>query len=214
MKYVPLIGALVIAYLAGGIPVSYIVARLTRGVDLRQVGSGAVSPSNLYKQAGLWPAVAAGVFEVGKGALGPALAAGRPLWAISLAGFLAVTGHNWSPFLKGGGGRGLSTATGALAIVAWPGAVLLCAGLLGGSAVRHVYVGMTVALIALIPMLFLVQGSGQAIAGAVVVFPIGAKTAVLFFRKRRSVGEEADDPVGEEADDPVVEEADDPVGEP
>jgi acyl phosphate:glycerol-3-phosphate acyltransferase len=197
MRYVLLICALVIAYLAGSIPMSNIVARLTRGVDLRQVGSGTVSPSNLYLQAGLWPAVAAGVFEVGKGAVGSALALGQPLWVISLAGFLAVTGHNWSPFLKGSGGRGISTATGALAIVAWPGAVLLCAGLLSGAAVRHLYVGMSVALFALIPVLFLVQGSGQAIAGAVVIFPVGAKTAVLLFRKRRSVSEEADDPVVE-----------------
>lgn len=190
MKYVLLIGPLVAAYLAGSIPASNIVARLTRGVDLRQVGSGMVSPSSLYHQAGLWPTVAAGLFEVGKGAVGPALAVGQPLWAVSLAGFLAVTGHNWSPFLKGGGGRGLSTATGALAIVAWPGAVLLCAGLLGGAATRHVYLGMTVALIALVPVLFLLRGAGDAIAGAVVLLPIGAKTVVLLYRQRRAVRQE------------------------
>ena len=190
MKYVVLIAALVAAYLAGSIPVSNIVARLTRGADLRQFGSGAVSPSNLYRVAGLWPTVAAGLFEVGKGAVGPALAVRQPLWAVSLAAFLAVTGHNWSPFLKGGGGRGLSTATGALAIVAWPGAVVLCAGLLCGAAARHIYVGMSVALIALVPMLFLVGGSGDAIAGAVVMLPIGAKTVVVLCRRRRAARQE------------------------
>jgi glycerol-3-phosphate acyltransferase PlsY len=185
MKYVLLAGALVAAYLAGAVPVSNIVARLTRGVDLRQVGSGTVSPSNLYQVAGLWPTVIAGLFEVGKGAVGPALAIRQPLWAVSLAGFLAVTGHNWSPFLKGGGGRGLSTATGALAIVVWPGAVVLCAGLLAGAAARHVYLGMTIALAALLPVLFLLRGAGYAIAGAVVVLPVGAKTVVLLYRQRR-----------------------------
>jgi glycerol-3-phosphate acyltransferase PlsY len=191
VKCLLLFGALVVAYLAGSIPVSNIVARLTRGVDLRQVGSGIVSPSNLYHQAGLWPTVAAGVFEVGKGAVGPALAFRQPLWAVSLAGFLAVTGHNWSPFLKGGGGRGLSTATGALAIVAWPGAVLLCAGLLSGAATRRIYLGMTVALVALVPVLFLLRGSGDAIAGAVVELPIGAKTVVLLYRQWRASRQEA-----------------------
>lgn len=191
MKYVLLAGALVAAYLAGAIPVSNIVANLTRGVDLRQVGSGTVSPSNLYPQAGLWPTVVAGMFEVGKGAVGPALAIRQPLWALSLAGFLAVAGHNWSPFLKGGGGRGLSTATGALAVVAWPGAVVLCAGLLFGAAARHVYIGMTAALIALVPVLFLLRGTGDAIAGAVVVLPIGAKTVVLLYRQRRAARLEA-----------------------
>jgi glycerol-3-phosphate acyltransferase PlsY len=191
MKYVLLIGALAAAYLAGAVPVSNIVARMTRGVDLREFSSGVVSPSNLYRLAGLWPTVAAGLFEVGKGAVGPALAVRQPLWALSLAGFLAVTGHNWSPFLKGGGGRGLSTATGALAIVAWPGAVVLCAGLLIGAAVRHIYVGMSVALIALVPVLFLLRGSGGAIASAVVVLPIGAKTVVLLYRQRRAARREA-----------------------
>jgi acyl phosphate:glycerol-3-phosphate acyltransferase len=191
MKYAALIGALIAAYLAGAIPVSNIVAGLSRGVDLRQFGSGGVSPSNLYRLAGLWPTVIAGLFEVGKGAVGPALAFGQPLWAVSLAGFLAVAGHNWSPFLKGVGGRGLSTATGALAIVAWPGAVLLCAGLACGAATRHVYIGMSAALIALVPMLFLFGGSGDAIAGAVVLLPIGAKTAIVFYRQRRKTTQES-----------------------
>lgn len=199
MKYVLLIGVLAAAYLAGAVPVSNIVARMTRGVDLREFGSGVVSPSNLYRLAGLWPTIAAGLFEVGKGAVGPALAVRQPLWALSLAGFLAVTGHNWSPFLKGSGGRGLSTATGALAIVAWPGAVVLCAGLLTGAAVRHIYVGMSVALIALVPVLFLVRGSGGAIAGAVVVLPIGAKTVVLLYRQRRTARREAASSPQEEA---------------
>lgn len=191
MNYALLVGALIAAYLAGAIPVSNIVAHLTRGVDLREIGSGTVSPSNLYRVVGLWPTVAAGVLEVGKGAVGPTLAIRQPLWAVSLAGFLAITGHNWSPFLKGGGGRGLSTATGALAIVAWPGAVLLCAGLLVGAAVRHVYIGMSAALIALVPVLFLYRGSGYAIAGAVVVLPIGAKTVALLYRQRRDARREA-----------------------
>lgn len=185
MTYLLAAGILAAAYLAGAIPVSYIVARLTRGVDLRQVSSGTASPSNLYHVAGIWPTIAAGLAEVGKGAIGPALATGRPLWLVSLAGFLAVTGHNWSPFLKGGGGRGLSTATGALAVVAWPGAVLLCAGLIGGAAARHIYIGMSIALTALLPVLFLLRGSGYVIAGAVIVLPIGAKTAVLRYRERR-----------------------------
>lgn len=185
MRDAVLAGALVAAYLVGGIPVSYLVARKAYKVDLRQFGSGRVSPSNLYRLGGLRPAVAAGLFEVAKGAVGPALAWGQPLWAIALAGFLAVTGHNWSPFLKGGGGRGLSTATGAMAVVAWPGALLLCAGLIGGSAARHVYVGMSIALAGLVPLLYFLDGSGYAIAGAVVLLPIGAKTVVVLYRDRR-----------------------------
>lgn len=186
MRYALLAGILVAAYLVGGIPVSYLVARKAYKVDLRRFGSGQVSPSNLFHLGGLRAAVVAGLFEVAKGAVGPALAFGQPLWVVALAGFLAVTGHNWSPFLKGGGGRGLSTATGAMAVVAWPGAVVLCVGLIGGAATRHVYVGMSVALVALVPVLYFLDKSGYAIAGAVVLLPIGAKTVVLIYRDRRA----------------------------
>jgi glycerol-3-phosphate acyltransferase PlsY len=189
VTYLLAIGILAAAYLAGAVPASNIVARLTHGIDLRQIGSGTVSPSNLYRVAGLWPTVAAGLVEVGKGAIGPALATGQPLWLVSLAGFLAVTGHNWSPFLKGGGGRGISTATGALAVVAWPGAVVLCAGLMAGAATRHIFIGMSIALAAVLPVLFLLRGSGYVIASAVVILPIGAKTAVMRYRERRATAE-------------------------
>ena len=136
MKYLLLGGVLMVAYLAGAVPVSNIVARLTRGVDLRQVGSGMVTPSNLYSRPVCGRPSWRAYSRSAKARWGLPLAIRQPLWAISLAGFLAVTGHNWSPFLKGGGGRGLSTATGALAVVVWPGAVLLCAGLLIGAAAR------------------------------------------------------------------------------
>jgi glycerol-3-phosphate acyltransferase PlsY len=191
VRYALLAVALVAAYLAGGIPVSYLVARKAYQVDLREFGSGQVSPSNLYRLAGLRPAVAAGLFEVAKGAVGPALAFGQPLWAVALAGFLAVAGHNWSPFLKGAGGRGLSTATGAMAVLAWPGALVLCAGLIGGAVARHVYIGMSVALAALVPVLYVIGKSGYAIAGGVVLLPIAAKTVVLLYRERRDGRREA-----------------------
>jgi glycerol-3-phosphate acyltransferase PlsY len=197
MRYALLTAIFIAAYLAGAVPVSYIVAQLTRGIDLRQVGPGTVSPSSLYRVAGLWPTVAAGFFEVGKGVIGPALAIRQPLWALALAGFLAVTGHNWSPFLRGAGGRGLSTATGALMIVAWPGAALLCAGLVIGAATRHIYLAMSAALIVLIPLLGWWGGSGSAIAGAVVLLPIGAKTVVVIYRRRRDDRREPASPVAD-----------------
>ena len=91
-------GILVVAFVAGAIPFSNLVARRTRGVDLRQFGTGTVSGSALYRVAGFGPLAAAGVLEVAKGAAGPALAtaAGRPALA-AIAGGVAVVGHTWSP---------------------------------------------------------------------------------------------------------------------
>jgi acyl phosphate:glycerol-3-phosphate acyltransferase len=184
---VALAGALALAYLIGSIPLSQVVAR-TRGVDLAVVGSRAVSPSNLYRTVGRWPAIIAGALELAKGALAAAVpvALGRPGLAAA-AGALAVAGHNWSPFLRGAGGRGLSPATGALMVACWPGAAVMCLGLAVGTALRRVIPAMGFALVALVPVVLLTRGPAGAIAVATIVTPIGVKTAVLLRRRRLMV---------------------------
>ena len=163
---------LVIAFVAGSIPFSNLAARATRGVDLRTVGSGTVSGTSLFRVAGFPALAVAGILDVGKGALGPALAGGdRPTLA-AFAGGLAVIGHNWSPFLRGAGGRGVAPALGALLVQAWPGAVLLLGGLVVGKAFRETGLGGFVAEVALTPVLALLEGAAGALAGAAVTVPM------------------------------------------
>lgn len=170
----PPAAVLAVAYLAGAVPVSWLVARLVAGTDLREVGTGTVSGTLLYEVAGFGPLVVGGVLDVGKGAVGPLLAADRPVVA-GLAAGLAVAGHNWSPFLRGGGGRGISPALGALAVVAWPGSVLLLAGLVGGRAAHHTALGSFVAQALLVPLLWLVGGGMGTLAGGCVLAALWGK---------------------------------------
>jgi glycerol-3-phosphate acyltransferase PlsY len=168
----------VAAFGVGAIPFSQIAARLAVGADLRRVGSGTVSGTSLYRVAGFGPLAAAGVLEVAKGAVGPLLAGGdRPALAGVCAG-LAVAGHNWSPFLRGAGGRGISPALGAFLVVAWPGAVVLVVGLLGGRAIRQSGLGTFVALVALVPALALLRGADGAVAGGAVALPMAVKRVI------------------------------------
>ena len=175
MLPMPAVLVLVVAFLAGSVPCSNIAARLTRGVDLRAVGTGTVSGSSLYRVAG-FPALAlAGIVDVGKGALGPALAgSGRPALA-AFAGAAAVAGHNWSPFLRGAGGRGIAPALGALLVQAWPGAVFLLVGLILGKAVGQTGLGGFGAEVLLAPFLFVVAGPEAALAGLAVALPMLVK---------------------------------------
>jgi glycerol-3-phosphate acyltransferase PlsY len=170
---------IVVAFAAGAIPFSYFAARRTRGVDLRRVGTGTVSGSALYRVAGFGPLAAAGVLDVAKGAAGPALAtgAGRPALA-AIAGGASVVGHNWSPFLRGAGGRGISPALGALLVVAWPGTVLLLAGMILGKAVGETALGALVAQVVLTPVLAVTHGWVGALAGAVIAVPMIVKRVV------------------------------------
>ncbi len=172
-------GILVLSFAAGSIPFSYLTARKTRGVDLRRVGTGTVSGTSLYRVAGFGPLAAAGILEVAKGAVGPALAAaaGHPALA-AVAGGAAVAGHNWSPFLRGAGGRGISPALGALLVVAWPGAVLLLAGMILGKVFGETALGALVAEVALTPVLAVIYGAVGALAGASIAIPMLVKRVV------------------------------------
>jgi glycerol-3-phosphate acyltransferase PlsY len=162
------------AFLVGAVPFSNVAARLTRGVDLRGVGNGTVSGTALYRVAGFGPLAVAGVLEVSKGAVGPLLV-GRDHPFAPLAAGLVVAGHNWSPFLRGAGGRGISPALGALAVVGWQGSLLLLAGMTSGKLLRQAAPGTLVAQVALVPVLARAKGRRGALAGAAVLAPMLAK---------------------------------------
>ncbi|MGH3344717.1 MAG: glycerol-3-phosphate acyltransferase [Carbonactinosporaceae bacterium] len=162
------------SYALGAVPFTNLAAQLTRGVDLRHVGNGTVSGTALYRTAGFTPLAAAGVLDVGKGAAGPLLLRDRPA-AAALAGAAAVSGHNWSPFLRGAGGRGISPAMGALAVTAWPGSAILLVGLAGGRLAGETAVGSLVADAALVPALARTRGRRAAAAGLAVLVPMIVK---------------------------------------
>jgi len=169
---------LALAFAAGSVPFSNIAARTQAGVDLRDVGSGTVSGTNLFRVAGFGPLAVAGVCDVAKGAVGPLLAgADRPVLAAFAAG-AAVAGHNWSPFLAGAGGRGISPAIGALAATAWQGAALLLGGLALGRVLHETGLTSFVADAALVPALAAARGPRGALLGACVVTPMLVKRAL------------------------------------
>jgi glycerol-3-phosphate acyltransferase PlsY len=165
-----------LAYLAGALPFSNLAARRFGQVDLREVGSGTVSGTSLYRVAGFAPLAAAGVLEVAKGAVGPALAgpAARPGLA-AIAGGAAVAGHNWSVFLGGAGGRGLSPALGALLVQEPVGAGVLLGGMVLGRLAGETAVGCLVAYAALVPVLAARKGRVGALAGIAILVPMLAK---------------------------------------
>ncbi|HMK97292.1 MAG TPA: glycerol-3-phosphate acyltransferase, partial [Acidimicrobiales bacterium] len=166
--------AVTAGFAAGAIPFSNLMARRRAGVDLRRVGTGTVSGSALMQVAGIGPLVVTGVFEVAKGAVGPALAWPRT-GAGALAGAAAVSGHNWSPWLKGAGGRGISPAIGALLVNAPVGSLVLLAGLAGGKLAGETALGSLVADVLLVPVCARAHGRRGAVAAAAVLVPMFAK---------------------------------------
>ena len=166
---------LVAGFAAGSVPFSNLVARRLVGTDLRDVGNGTVSGTALARVAGFGPLALAGVFEVAKGALGPVLAGRDRPFLAALAGAGAVAGHNWSPWLGGAGGRGISPAMGALLVTAPAGAAVLAAGLALGRLAGETAVGSLVADLFLVPVANAAHGPKGAAAAAALLVPMLAK---------------------------------------
>jgi glycerol-3-phosphate acyltransferase PlsY len=166
------------AYLVGAVPFSNLVAHWRTGRDLRQVGTGTVSGTGLYEIAGFSSLAVGGSLDVAKGAVGPLLAGpDRPILA-ALSGAAAVGGHNWSIYLGGHGGRGISPAIGALLVGNWPGAVVLLGGLAAGRVVRQTALMSLVADGVLVPVLAATRGRRGALAGGTIVVVLVAKRLI------------------------------------
>jgi len=108
---------IVIGYLLGSIPSAYIFARLAKGKDIRQLGSGNVGGLNIYREIGAKAAATVAIVDIGKGAAAVAVAYWlldlNPLWVLAV-GLAAVIGHMWMVWLKFSGGKGVGTAVGVL----------------------------------------------------------------------------------------------------
>ena len=111
-----LLVAAVIGYLLGSIPGGYVMGRLTRGIDVRNYGSGKTGATNALRTLSLWAVLGVLVIDLGKSAAAVSIA--RALsddaWAQALAGIGAVVGHVWPLWLGFRGGRGVSAAYGSL----------------------------------------------------------------------------------------------------
>jgi glycerol-3-phosphate acyltransferase PlsY len=96
----------------------------------------------------------------------------------ALAAGAAVIGHNWSPFLRGQGGRGVGPALGSLLVNAWPGVFVLLGAMIIGRMFRETGLGGFVGEVALTPVLAITSGAAGALAGAAVAVPMLVKRAV------------------------------------
>jgi glycerol-3-phosphate acyltransferase PlsY len=75
---------------------------------------------NVFREVGLWPALAVGVVDLGKGAAAVAIAKwglNVPDAYVLLAGLASVVGHNWMVWLKFSGGKGMGATMGALLVL-------------------------------------------------------------------------------------------------
>ncbi|GAG87389.1 unnamed protein product, partial [marine sediment metagenome] len=104
-------------YLLGSIPFGYIVGKLFKKVDIRELGSGNIGATNVFRILG--PSLASLVLigDIGKGIFSIYLVQYfniDNLLIITIAGLAVICGHDWSLFLGFKGGKGIATTFGVV----------------------------------------------------------------------------------------------------
>jgi len=103
--------ALLSGYLIGGIPFGWLIAKLWKGVDLREVGSGNIGATNAYRVLGPVAGIIVFLLDTSKGLL-PVVLSQILGWNGIAGGIGAILGHSFSPYLRGRGGRAVATSLG------------------------------------------------------------------------------------------------------
>ena len=116
----------IIAFLFGGIPFGWLLVKLIYKQDIRQVGSGSIGATNVYRAVKEIDERKAKMFSILtiildaiKGLIVVAFAKMLGLgfsaqWLIAL---LAILGHCYSPYLGFKGGKGVATAIGSVLLL-------------------------------------------------------------------------------------------------
>lgn len=126
------IASVIIGYLLGSIPTAYIVARMRKGIDIRDVDVGNMGGGNVLRQVGIWEGALVIIVDMGKGALAIYVAQLLDvslLWVLG-AGFAAIIGHNYPVFLGFRGGQGAATIMGIFFVLT-PIAMAVIFGIMG-----------------------------------------------------------------------------------
>ena len=167
---------LLASFILGAIPFGKIIARFAMGTDITRHGSGNIGATNVARTIGIRWGLLTLLLDALKGFLPVYLSyqlfPGMTLGP-SLGGLCALLGHQFSPFLRFRGGKGVAAALGMYLALA-PGPCLLAMILFLAIvyATDFVSLGSMVAALA-VPVLFLVWGKPFGIV------LIAATTAVL-----------------------------------
>ena len=145
-------------YLLGSVPSAYLAGRLTKGIDIREVGSRNMGAVNVYYEIGRADAVLVSLADLGKGVAaillvrwlsGVGLLTSFDLLRDGLTGVAAVAGHIFPVFLRFRGGKGGATTIAVLLFLmplAFP--ILLVAFAIAVLATRNVTFSYSLLLVA------------------------------------------------------------------
>lgn len=135
------IGAVVSGYLIGAIPFGFLIVKLFKGIDVRDIQSGRTGGTNTMRAAGFWAGLATALLDIGKNVVVVLLAkwlVEDATWIHILSAIAGIVGHNYSIYVSRKeegkwvwhGGAGGSVALGGAMGLWWPaGPIILLMGI-------------------------------------------------------------------------------------
>lgn len=119
---------LIIAYVIGSFPTSYILTKLIKGIDIREHGSKNPGATNVFRVVGPIPGISVFLIDALKGFI-PVFISLKYIPNLNILvpigiGLLVIIGHMWTVFLKFKGGKGVATGAGVFfALLPFPTAI-------------------------------------------------------------------------------------------
>lgn len=155
---------IVVSYLLGSVSFSVLLAKLMKGIDIRQYGSGNAGATNTLRVLGKGPAIIVLLLDVLKGIavvwLGTWVG-GWGTWVAAACGIAAIAGHNWPIYFHFRGGKGIATTIGVMATLCfWPALYAGILAILSIFLTRYVSLGSLI-FVLLTPVFLLLTGFTQ-----------------------------------------------------
>ncbi|WP_269606695.1 glycerol-3-phosphate 1-O-acyltransferase PlsY [Prochlorococcus marinus] len=112
---------LLLGYLFGSFPSGYLAGRITKGIDIRSLGSGSTGATNVLRQIGKRAAITVFTLDVLKGVISILIAKYFLLndtWQVAI-GLSTLIGHIWPVWLNWKGGKAVATGLGVFLGLSW-----------------------------------------------------------------------------------------------
>lgn len=182
---------LIVSYLVGAIPFAFMIPKISKNIDPRDLGDHNLGAKNVFLSVGTKEGVIVAFSDIGKGVvvvlLGKYL--GLDLFGLFAMGFMAIVGHNWPIFLKLDGGQGMATTIGVLwALLPMPTSMGLCLGVMAHFATHRWMLTTAIGLVPIPILGWLWYGDPVIALYAIGLYPIigiGALTQGWSERRRQ-----------------------------
>ncbi|MDR0559151.1 MAG: glycerol-3-phosphate 1-O-acyltransferase PlsY [Prevotellaceae bacterium] len=187
----------VAAYLIGSVSSAVLIAK-TRGIDIREHGSGNAGATNVLRVLGAKAAIMVFIADFCKGLIAVLFVRFTPLNQVDnpelyagyeiILGICAVLGHIFPIFASFRGGKGVATTAGILvAISPFPMLVTLCVFIITLSITHYVSLGSIMSAISyplVVIFLFGIILQPSTITNTLKIFSICASSMIIFTHRK------------------------------